>query len=138
MLGTIVDGIGPRGQVDSAGSGVDELLDRYRVVEPQKPKPPRERIPVRIGGDVQESELILKAAPVYPPLAIQARVSGDVILEAEIDEDGNVATIKIVGGHPLLIKAAVDAVKQWKYSPTLLNGEPQTVLALVQVVFRLK
>jgi protein TonB len=91
-----------------------------------------------VGGDVQESKLLLKVVPVYPALAIVARAAGSVILEAEIDEEGNVANVKIVSGHPLLVNAAAQAVKRWKYSPTLLNGEPQSVLATVTVVFRLK
>ena len=103
-----------------------------------KPKPPVPHILVRVGGDVQESKLLLKVVPVYPALAIAAHAAGSVILEAEIDEEGNVANVKIVSGHPLLVKAAAQAVKQWKYSPTLLNGEPQAVLATVTVVFRLK
>jgi periplasmic protein TonB len=136
VLGSLVDGIGLPGQGSPAGTGIRELLDRDQIVD--VPRPPVPRIPVRVGGDVQESKLLLKVVPVYPAIAIQAHASGLVSLEAEIDEEGNVAEVKIISGHPLLVNAAVQAVKQWKYSPTLLNGEPQTVLATVTVVFRLK
>ncbi len=138
VLGSLVDGIGLPGHGGSSGTGISELLDYGRIIDVPKPKPPVPRIPVRVGGDVQESKLLLKVAPVYPAIAIQAHAAGIVILEAEIDEEGNVANVKIVSGHPLLVNAAAQAVKQWKYSPTLLNGEPQTVLATVTVVFRLK
>jgi len=138
VIGKIVEGINPPGQAASAGPGIGDILARHRVVEPPMPTPPAPHPPVRVSSGVQESKLIFKAAPVYPPLAIQARVSGKVLLEAEIDEDGNVARVNIVSGHPLLVNAAADAVKKWRYSPTILNGEPQTVLAIVTVVFRLQ
>lgn len=134
----LVDGIDIPGQGSSSGPGLSEILDMGRIVDVPKPKPPVPRIPVPVGGDVQESKLLLKVVPVYPALAIVARAAGSVILEAEIDEEGNVANVKIVSGHPLLVNAAAQAVKQWKYSPTLLNGEPQAVLATVTVVFRLQ
>ena len=137
VFGSLVDGIGLPGQGSPAGAGIRELLDRDRIADVPKPKPPVARIPVRVGGDVQESKLIVKVVPVYPAIAIQAHAAGPVILEAEIDEEGNVANVKIISGHPLLVNAAAQAVKQWKYSPTLLNGEPQTVLAAVTIVFRL-
>ena len=138
VFSSIVDGIKLPGQMPSKGTGIEELLDKNRIVELKKPVPPTPHTPLRVSIGVQESKLIFKVNPVYPPLAIQARVSGTVVLEAEIDEEGNVANMKIVSGHPLLVDAAVEAVKQWKYSPTLLNGEPQTVLAIVTVVFRLQ
>jgi len=137
VLGSLLDGIGLPGQGSSSGPGLSEILDIGRIVDVPKPKPPVPHIPVRVGGDVQESKLLLKVVPVYPALAIAAHAAGSVILEAEIDEEGNVAKVKIVSGHPLLATAAAEAVKQWKYSPTLLNGEPQAVLATVTVVFRL-
>jgi protein TonB len=138
VLSSLLDGIGLPGQGSSSGPGLSEILDIGRIVDVPKPKPPVPHILVRVGGDVQESKLLLKVVPVYPALAIVAHAAGIVILEAEIDEEGNVATVKIVSGHPLLVNAAAQAVKQWKYSPTLLNGEPQAVLATVTVVFRLK
>jgi periplasmic protein TonB len=138
VLGSLLDGIGLPCQGSPSGNEISELLGRDRIVDAPKPKPPVQRIPVRVGGDVQESKLLLKLAPVYPAIAIQAHAAGPVILETEIDEEGNVASVKIVSGHPLLVNAAAQAVKQWKYSPTLLNGEPQTVLATVTVIFRLK
>ena len=137
-ISRLVDGIGLPVQGSPNGAGLSDLLDMDRIVDVPKPKPPVPRIPVRVGGDVQEAKLRYKVAPVYPAIAVQAHASGSVLLEAEIDEEGNVANVRIISGHPLLVNAAAEAVKQWKYSPTVLNGEPQTVLATVTVIFRFK
>ena len=96
------------------------------------------RDPIRVGGNVQESKLIRRVEPTYPELAKRARVQGKVVLVVTVDEEGNVTDIRVTSGHPLLDEAAVSAVKQWKYSPTLLNGEPVPVIANVTVFFNLK
>lgn len=84
-----------------------------------------------------QASLINQVKPVYPPLARQARVSGVVILEAVIGKDGSIAEVKVISGHPLLQQAAIDAVSQWKYKPTLLNNEPVEVQTTVTVTFSL-
>ncbi len=76
-------------------------------------------------------------APRYPSLASRARVEGVVFLNVMVDETGNVADVQVVRGHQLLFQAAVEAVRQWKFSPTLLGGEPIRVMATISVVFRL-
>jgi protein TonB len=76
--------------------------------------------------------------PVYPPIARQTRTQGIVVLEALIDREGSIATLRVVSDHPLLNQAALDAVKQWKYRPTLLNGEPVEVITTVTVTFTLQ
>jgi protein TonB len=91
-----------------------------------------------VGGNVQESKLIKKVEPVYPELAKRARVSGVVILQVTVDEEGSVTELRVLRGHPLLDEEAKRAVQQWKYSPTLLNGEPVPVIATVTVIFNLK
>ena len=73
--------------------------------------------------------------PVYPPLASKARISGSVILEATLTEDGTVDQIHVISGHPLLIQAAIDCVRQWRYEPTLLNGIPVPVILTAKVNF---
>src|SRR5439155_188301 len=83
------------------------------------PPPPPQRI--RVGGNVQAANLLSQVKPVYPPLAKQARIQGVVVLEAEISKEGTIDNLKVVTGHPLLIQSAIDAVKQWRYKPTLLN-----------------
>ncbi len=118
-----------------------ELLPGGRPAAPLRPPPPppvhRTTEAMRIGGKVLESRLLRRVEPAYPELARRARVSGEVTLEVAVDDDGNVVAVRVVGGHPLLSDAAVEAVRQWKYSPTLLNGEPVPVLAIVTVIFRL-
>jgi protein TonB len=79
--------------------------------------------------------LLQQVKPVYPPLAKQARIQGVVVLEAIIGKDGAVSEVKVITGHPLLQQAAIDAVSQWKYKPTLLNGEPVEVVTTVTVNF---
>jgi protein TonB len=89
-----------------------------------------------VGGNVQESKLLRRVEPVYPELARQARVSGPVMIEVTVDESGNVSRANVIRGHPLLNDAALDAIRQWKYSPTLLNGVPVPVTSIVAVVLR--
>ena len=73
--------------------------------------------------------------PIYPPLASKARVSGLVVLEATLTEQGTVEAIKVISGHPLLVDAAINCVKQWQYEPTLLNGIPVSVILTAKVRF---
>lgn len=81
--------------------------------------------------------MIRQVKPPYPPLAKQARIQGTVVLEAIINKQGSVENLRVLTGHPLLIQSALDAVKQWKYKPTLLNGEPVEVVTQVTVNFNL-
>jgi len=92
---------------------------------------------IRVGGNVQAANLINQVRPIYPPLAKQARISGTVELSAIIGKDGRVQDLKVVRGHPLLVQAALDAVKNWIYKPTLLNGEPVEVSTTIDVNFTL-
>jgi TonB family protein len=92
---------------------------------------------ITIGGNVQQSKLVSQPAPVYPPLAKQARIQGVVQLQAIINKDGTMQNLAVITGHPLLIPAALDAVKNWVYQPTLLNGEPVEVQTQIDVNFTL-
>lgn len=92
---------------------------------------------VRVGAKVEEQNLITQPAPIYPPLAMQARVQGLVRFTVVIGKDGRVSNIELVHGHPLLVDAARDAVRQWVYRPTVLNGEPVEVVTQVDVNFLL-
>jgi TonB family protein len=92
---------------------------------------------IRIGGNVQAPNLIHQVPPDYPPIAKVAQVSGAVVLHVIISNDGTVQKLDVVSGPPLLLQAATDAVKQWRYRPTLLNGQPVEVDTTVQVVFTL-
>ncbi len=106
---------------------------------PIAPLAPREkpRAPVRVGGRVKEPKLVRRVEPTYPPLAMQTRMQGTVIVDAVIDEHGDVTEVKVVSGPPLLIQAALDAVRRWKYEPTYLNEQPVAVQLNVTVAFRL-
>jgi protein TonB len=103
------------------------------------PKPPETKNqPVNVGGDVQAAKIIKRILPVYPALAKQARVSGTVHLVGVIAKDGTVQKLEILSGNVLLVRAAVDAVRQWRYQPTTLNGQPVEVIAPIDVVFQLQ
>jgi protein TonB len=93
--------------------------------------------PVRVGGDIQEPKKIRDVKPVYPPDALAAGLEGVVIMEAIIGTDGTVADVSVVRSVPGLDQAAVDALQQWKFTPTRLNGEPVEVLMTVTVNFTL-
>jgi periplasmic protein TonB len=102
---------------------------------PDAPPPVTE--PVRVGGQIKEPKKIKNVNPVYPDIARQARVQGVVIMECVISPQGAVTTCKNLRGIPLLDQSAMDAVKQWTYSPTLLNGVPVPVIMTVTVNFKL-
>jgi TonB family protein len=93
------------------------------------------REPIRVGSNVLESKLVHKVDPVYPDAAKVARVSGIVILQVTVGVEGNVLEAQVLRGHPLLDQAALEAVRQWRYSPTMLNGEPVPVIATVSLRF---
>ena len=101
------------------------------------PPPPKAAAPSRIkqGGQVTAASIVTQTRPLYPALARQARIQGNVVLHAIIDKDGKVAQLEVVSGHPLLVQAALDAVKQWRYRPTLLNGDPVEVDTQITVTF---
>ena len=101
---------------------------------PPKPKPTG---PIRVGGNVQAARIVNRVQPVYPPLARQTRISGTVRLHAIISKDGTIQQLEVISGHPLLQQAALDAVRQWRYQPTLLNGEPVEIDTTIQVKFTL-
>ncbi len=92
---------------------------------------------IRIGANVQESSIVRSVPPIYPPLAKQARIQGTVRMNAVIGKDGKVENLTLVSGHPLLVNPAMEAVRQWEYKPTLLNGEPVEVITTVEVSFSL-
>jgi protein TonB len=106
--------------------------------EAPPPPPPPPQAPVRVGGNIKAPTKVKDARPVYPPIAQSARVSGVVIIEATIGTDGRVKDAKVLRSIPLLDQAALDAVKQWQYTPTLLNGVPVSVIMTVTVNFTLQ
>jgi protein TonB len=133
----------PGGVAGGILGGVLATAARTEVALPPPPPPPPpppapttiSRSPVRVGGDVREPQIIKLVPPVYPSLAIKARVDGTVVLEATLTEQGTVENIRVVSGHPLLVEAAIHCVKQWVYEPTYLNGQPVAVILTAKVVF---
>lgn len=102
------------------------------------PAPRAPQVPVRPGGDIRPPEKIHHVAPVYPTIARQAHVTGTVILEATIAEDGRVQDVRVLRSIRLLDDAAVEAVRQWRFTPTLLNRQPVRVVMTVTVAFTLR
>ena len=106
------------------------------VVGPPPP-PPAPVVPQRVGGSIVPPGKLHHVPPVYPSLALAVRVQGIVILDAVVGEDGAVRELRILRSIPLLDQAALDAVRQWRYTPTLLNGRPTPVIMTVTVSFNL-
>lgn len=92
---------------------------------------------IRVGGNVQQANLVMKVTPAYPAEAKQARIQGVVQFTATINKDGTIQTLELISGHPLLVGSALDAVKQWVYRPTLLNGNPVEVVTQIDVNYTL-
>jgi protein TonB len=117
----------------SMGGVMGSILSSTPVAVPHVATPQR----VRVSQGVSAGLLVRKVNPNYPPLARQARIQGQVLLQAEISKDGSIQNLRLISGHPMLAPAAIEAVKQWKYKPYLLNGEPVEVETQVQVNFTL-
>lgn len=105
---------------------------------PPPPPPPVPQAPVRVGGSVRAPQKIYDVRPAYSAIAQSARVQGIVIIEATIGPDGAVADARVLRSVPLLDEAALSAVRQWRYTPTLLNGMPVPVVMTVTVQFALQ
>ena len=120
----------PGSDLFASGAGLPAPLS---LTVPPAPAPPSH--PLRVGGDIRAPRKLQHVAPVYPPIAAQARVSGTVILEATISPTGEVVDVRVLRSVPLLDAAAVAAVRQWRYDAPLLNGTPVAVLLTVTVQF---
>ncbi|MFZ0636649.1 MAG: energy transducer TonB [Candidatus Acidiferrales bacterium] len=101
------------------------------------PPPPRPQGRIRVGGNVQAARMLRQVQPMYPQIAKTAHVQGTIILHAIIAKDGTVQELQYISGPPLLMKAAMDAVREWRYQPTQLNGEPVEVDTTISVIFTL-
>ena len=103
---------------------------------PPLPPPPQPKGPVRIGGAIQAPALVMRVEPTYPDVALMAKVGGLVILEAVVGSDGKVESVQVLRSVKFLDQAAIDAVKQWQYSPLVLNGVPTPFVLTVTLNFR--
>src|SRR3984893_18700957 len=131
MTGGVVGGVAG----GSSGGVLGGVIGGAGNAAPPPPKIAPSR--VRVGGAVQAAKIINRVQPTYPPLARQTRISGTVKLHAIIGKDGSVQSLQVIAGHPLLVQSALDAVKQWRYQPTLLNNEPVDVDTEIDVIFSL-
>jgi protein TonB len=133
--GGVIGGV-PGGQLGGVIGGVLGNMGST-FPSPPPPRPVAHRGPYRVGGKVQAPRIIQEVQPVYPILAKAVHVHGDVVIDSVIDAHGNITEMKLMSGNPLLVTAAFDAVRQWKYQPTLLNGEAVPVEMEVTVHFNL-
>lgn len=143
---SVIGGL-PDGPSGSAENGVlRRLLNSMPHATPPPPAPAAavkdaERAkPIlrhRIGGNVQEAMLVSRKMPDYPAMARAMRVEGKVVFQAVIGTAGTIQQLQLVSGHPLLVQAAMDAVRQWRYRPTMLNGDPVEVDTTISVTFTL-
>ena len=129
VVGGVPGGV-PGGQM---GGVIGGIISSTPVAVPRVATPQR----VRVSQGVSQGLLIRKVQPVYPPLARQARIQGNVVLQAEISKDGTIENLRLMSGHPMLAPSAIEAVKQWRYKPYFLNGEPVEVETVVTVNFTL-
>lgn len=129
VTGGVAGGV-PGGQM---GGVIGGIISSTPVAVPKVATPQK----VRVSQGVSEGLLLHKITPAYPPLAKQARIQGSVVLQATIGKDGAIQNLRVISGHPMLTQSALDAVRQWKYKPYLLNGEAVEVETTVQVNFTL-
>jgi protein TonB len=128
----------PVGDAAVSTSDVGALVDGVVRTTPLLPPSPKPSGPVRVSELVQPPKKIVDVRPVYPDLARQVRVEGTVVLEAILDRNGRVDQVRVVRSIPLLDSAALDAVRQWRYTPTALNGQPVAVLMTITIRFTLQ
>jgi len=133
VVGGVPGGI-PGGQLGGVIGSVISSSNSLAAVPKFVPATPTR---VRISGGVTKGMLIHREEPTYPTLARAARVQGDVVLSAIIDTNGQITNLQLVSGHPMLVPAALAAVKQWRYKPYLLNGQPVEVETTITVIFTL-
>ena len=134
VAGGVPGGV-PGGQMGGVLGGIISDASRKTAIAPA---PVQNKTPLRVGGRIKPPRILSRINPNYPPLARQTRIQGDVVLDAVIDTEGNVVQLQVVSGHALLIQAALEAVKQWKYEPTYLNEQAIPVQLIVNVTFRLE
>ncbi len=133
VVGGVPGGI-PGGQLGGVIGGIVNATSNLAFVPKLQPVVPQR---VRVSQGVTQGLLIRKVQPPYPALARSARIQGDVLLKAIIDKQGNIQDLQLVSGHPMLVPAAIEAVRQWRYRPYLLNGQPVEVETTITVIFTL-
>jgi periplasmic protein TonB len=133
VIGGVPGGV-PGGQLGGVIGGIISATSNLNAVPKLVPATPKR---VRISQGVTQGMLVHRVEPTYPQIARTARISGSVVLTAVIAKDGQIENLTLVSGHPMLAPAAIDAVKQWRYRPYLLNGEPVEVETTITAMFQL-
>lgn len=129
----------PAGDAPTGSGDLGAIIDGAARIMPSPPPPPQHPAgPIRVSELVQPPRKIVDVRPEYPALARQAKVDGTVILEAILDRSGRVDGLRVVKSIPLLDQAALEAVRQWRYTPTVLNGQPVAVLMTITIRFTLQ
>ena len=137
VVGGVPGGI-PGGQLGGVIGGIISSTSTIAAVPKLAPKSAMPVQRVRVSQGVVKGLLTKRVEPSYPPVAREARIHGEVVLTAIIDKDGNIENLQLLSGHPMLAPAAIDAVKQWRYKPYLLNGQPVEVETTITVNFELR
>jgi protein TonB len=127
VVGGVPGGV-PGGSMGGVMGSIISTNTAVPTIKPQR---------IRVSSGVTQGLVIHKVEPAYPPIAKTARVSGTVILQAVISKEGTIENLRVISGHPLLTQSAVEAVKQWRYRPYILNGDPVEVETTVEVHFTL-
>lgn len=133
----------PTGTPGGNGDVLTDIISNVPSVVAPPPAPVVKKVPppspqrIRVGGAVQKARMLRQVQPQYPQLARNARIQGTVRLSAIIGKDGSIQELQVLDGHPLLIPAAIQAVKEWRYKPTLLNGQAVEVSTQIDVNFTL-
>jgi periplasmic protein TonB len=133
VVGGVPGGV-PGGQLGGVIGGIVSSTSNLAYVPKMQPVVPQR---VRISQGVTSGMLIRRVEPTYPGLARTARISGNVVLKAIISKEGLIQDLQLVSGHPMLVPSAIDAVRQWRYRPYLLNGQPVEVETTITVIFTL-
>lgn len=135
-IGSYTDGV--------PNSFVNDIARAAHVTPPppptpakREPEPPKPTERIRVGGVVQDAMVISRVTPLYPKIAMQLHQEGKVLFSAVIGRDGTIQQLQVMNGSPLFVQAATEAVRQWRYRPTMLNGDPVEVLTTIEVTFRL-
>jgi protein TonB len=133
VVGGVPGGI-PGGQAGGVIGSIINATSNLSYIPKLQPVVPQR---IRISQGITSGLLLRKVEPSYPVIARAARIQGDVVLKAVIDRDGSIQDLQLVSGHPMLVPAAIQAVKQWRYKPYLLNGQPVEVETTITVIFTL-
>ena len=133
VVGGVPGGI-PGGQLGGVIGGIVNATSNLAYIPKLQPVVPQR---IRISQGVTSGLLLRRVEPAYPVIAREARIQGNVVLKAIIDKEGSIQDLQLVTGHPMLVPAAIQAVKQWRYRPYLLNGQPVEVETTITVIFAL-